>query len=101
MPLYVRSLTAAGRRLSVEIRATGGDELGEKSALAMADAWQRIGGATDPFIIPEQRQRDREFRSTFPAFDVRQTRQAAFSAFTARGPRYPRTGSWARIIRVI
>lgn len=61
----------SGLRLQVEIRATAGDETSEKSALAIADYWQRIGVTTEPFIIPEQRQRDRELRATFPAFDIR------------------------------
>jgi ABC-type transport system substrate-binding protein len=60
-----------GQRLTLEIRATAGDSTTERSALAIADFWQRAGVAAEPNIIPEQRQRDREFRGTFPAFDIR------------------------------
>lgn len=62
----------AGERLSVEIRATAGDDTSERSALVVADYWQRAGVAAESFIVPAQRDRDREFRSTFPAFDIRQ-----------------------------
>jgi peptide/nickel transport system substrate-binding protein len=76
----------AGQRLSVEVRATAGDENSEKSALAIGDYWQRIGVAAEPYLVPEQRQRDRELRATFPAFDIRNSpneagRLARFQTF--------------------
>ncbi len=64
---------AGGERLTLEVRATAGDDYSEKSILTVADYWQRAGVGAEPFIIPTQRERDREFRATFPAFDVRQS----------------------------
>ena len=38
--------------------------------LATADNWQRLGVGVDPVSIPIQRQRDREYRATFPGFTL-------------------------------
>lgn len=37
---------------------------------AVADAWQRIGIRAQPVGIPLSRARDREYRATFPGFDL-------------------------------
>ncbi len=58
-----------GQRLSVEVRATVIDIL-QKTVLAMSSDWQRIGIAVEPHTITAARQNDREYRSTFPAFDT-------------------------------
>jgi peptide/nickel transport system substrate-binding protein len=63
----------AGERLSVEARATAGDDTAERAVLVTGDYWQRAGVSTELFSVPSQRERDREFRSTFPAFDTRQS----------------------------
>ncbi len=64
---YVES---SGRRLSLGIQATAALEIQVKSALAVADNWQRIGIAAEPDIVPPQRVTDAEYRATFPAFSL-------------------------------
>lgn len=60
---------AAGRRLSVEISATAEDQ-NTKPMFAVASYWQRIGLGVETVSIPIQRQRDREYRATFPGFTL-------------------------------
>jgi ABC-type transport system substrate-binding protein len=60
---------AAGIPLRLEISATNEDQ-NTKPMFAVADYWQRVGVATEPIIIPIQRQRDREYRATFSAFTL-------------------------------
>ena len=36
-----------------------------------ADDWQQLGMDVERFLVPPQRAADAEFRSTFPAFDVK------------------------------
>lgn len=60
-----------GQRLAIEIRTTQGDDLQEKSMFATSGYWQRIGISMDPVPVPPQRSQDREYRNTYPAFDVR------------------------------
>jgi peptide/nickel transport system substrate-binding protein len=60
----------AGQRLSVEIRSGSDADLNQKIHLALADSWQRVGVAVDPVVVPPQRQRDLQYRATFPAFDM-------------------------------
>jgi peptide/nickel transport system substrate-binding protein len=63
---------AAGTRLSVEIRSSGGDPAQENSLiLSTADYWQRVGVGTDVLFIPAQRNQDREYRATRPGFVLR------------------------------
>lgn len=57
--------------LSVEIRTSQGDDLQEKSMFSAADYWQRIGVVVDAVPVPPQRSLDREYRNTYPAFDVK------------------------------
>jgi peptide/nickel transport system substrate-binding protein len=64
--------SSLGERLSVEIRAGGGDDLAEKATLSVADFWERIGVATEPIIMSPQRVRDRDYSATFPGFYLRQ-----------------------------
>lgn len=60
-----------GEKLSVELRTTGGDDLSEKAITSVADYWQRVGITVDAVVVPPQRARDREYRATFPSFDLR------------------------------
>jgi len=59
---------AANQEVTLEIRASAGRDLNQKSILAIADSWQRLGIPTEPATIPQQRVRDREYIQTFPAF---------------------------------
>ncbi|MBM2813035.1 MAG: extracellular solute-binding protein family 5, partial [Chloroflexi bacterium] len=59
---------ADGQRLTVEIRTTGDNTSHIKAIYPIADYWQRAGVATDPVVIPVQRQQDAEYRATYPAF---------------------------------
>jgi peptide/nickel transport system substrate-binding protein len=61
---------AAGQRLSVELRTTGDNASHIKAILPIADYWQKAGVATDPVIIPVQRQQDAEYRATYPGFQA-------------------------------
>ncbi|MBM2843999.1 MAG: hypothetical protein HW404_1836 [Anaerolineales bacterium] len=61
---------AAGQRLEVEVRTTGGDE-GFKAGVAIADYWQRLGVGATAVPVPQQRAQDLEYVATFPAFFVR------------------------------
>jgi peptide/nickel transport system substrate-binding protein len=60
---------AGGQKLSLEVTTTTAD-LNQKTLLAIGDYWGRIGIAADLSIVPPQRARDLEFRSTFPAFNM-------------------------------
>lgn len=60
---------AAGQRLELEFRTITGD-VNQKALLAVADHWQRVGVEVDPVVIPTQRQPDRPYRATFPAFEL-------------------------------
>ncbi len=60
---------ANGQRLGVEARTISLD-VNRKSLLAVADFWQRVGVAADPVVVPTARQSDREYRATFPGFDL-------------------------------
>lgn len=60
---------ATGQQLRVELSATAEDQ-NTKPMFATADSWQRVGIAVDTVSIPIQRQRDREYRATFPGFTL-------------------------------
>jgi peptide/nickel transport system substrate-binding protein len=59
---------ASDRPLSLEIRASAGRDLNQKSIIAIAALWTQLGLAAEPSIIPAQRARDREYVQTFPSF---------------------------------
>lgn len=61
---------AGAQPLSVEIRVLGGDDLPEKATFSVADYWRRLGLAAEPLVVPPQRERDQEYRATFPAFSL-------------------------------
>jgi peptide/nickel transport system substrate-binding protein len=56
--------------LSVEVRGSTGTEIGRKAVFPVVSDWQRLGLAVDPVFPPPQRARDREYRATFPAFEI-------------------------------
>jgi len=59
-----------GQRLTVELRTTGDNASHIKAIYPVADYWQRVGVATDPVVIPVQRQQDAEYRATYPGFQA-------------------------------
>jgi peptide/nickel transport system substrate-binding protein len=61
---------ASGQRLSVELRTTGDNASHIKAIFPVADYWQRVGVATDPVVIPVQRQQDAEYRATYPGLQA-------------------------------
>jgi ABC-type transport system substrate-binding protein len=61
---------ASGQQLSVEIRTTGDNASHLKGMYPIADQWQHLGVATEPVVIPVQRQQDAEYRATFPGFQI-------------------------------
>jgi peptide/nickel transport system substrate-binding protein len=63
---------SSGQRPSIEIRTSEGLDIQVKATFAIADAWQRIGIATEPFIQPPGR-RPREWSATFPGYRVQRS----------------------------
>lgn len=61
---------AAAQKLAVEIRTTADNDIHLKTIYPVADFWQRIGVGVDPHVIPTQRQRDLQYRATFPGFEM-------------------------------
>lgn len=59
----------SGERLSVELRTVRHD-LYEKALLSVGDYLQRVGIGFEPNIVPPPRVQDREYRATFPGFEV-------------------------------
>ncbi len=60
----------AGRAFRVELRQSGADDLEQKTILAVGEAWNRIGVPSDTVFVPPARQRDREYRATYPGFEA-------------------------------
>ncbi len=58
-----------GEVLSVEVQATD-EAQNTKPMFAVADAWKRVGVAGEAAVIPIQRQNDRQYRATFPGFNL-------------------------------
>jgi peptide/nickel transport system substrate-binding protein len=63
---------AGGEKLSVQLRSGATRDVSEKAILSAGDYWQQIGVASEIWITPPQLQRDREYRSTYPAFEIAQ-----------------------------
>lgn len=61
----------AGQKLAVQLRTSQGDDLQEKAMFSTADYWQRVGVEIERHLVPPQRARDREYRTTFPGFDLK------------------------------
>jgi ABC-type transport system substrate-binding protein len=79
---------AAGQRPSFEIRSTN-DDLNARTTLAVADAWQQLGLAAEPLIIPAQRASDAEYGATFPAFFLNRQRNDLQNMRNFRGSETP------------
>lgn len=62
---------SADQKLTVQLRTSLGDDRQEKAMFATADDWQRLGVEVERFLVPPQRAAEAEFRSTFPAFDLK------------------------------
>jgi peptide/nickel transport system substrate-binding protein len=60
----------AGASFRVELRQSGADDLEQKTVLAVAESWNRIGVPSDPVFVPPARQRDREYRANYPGFEA-------------------------------
>ncbi len=58
----------AGQRLGVQIQVTTVLDIQPKTALPVADYWQRAGVGVDVDVVPPQRGQDLEYRANFPAF---------------------------------
>ncbi len=61
---------AAGRPLTLEVRTTANDDGQMKTMLTIAASWQQIGIPVEQVPVPPQRESDREYRATRPAFEV-------------------------------
>ncbi len=61
---------AANERLALEVRTTAALDIQTKSFFPVVDYWKRAGISIDPVVVPPQRDRDREYRSTFPTFEL-------------------------------
>jgi len=59
----------AGQLLSVEVQATD-EAQNTKPMFAVADAWKRLGIDGQAAVIPIQRQNDRQYRASFPGFNL-------------------------------
>ncbi len=78
----------AGQRFTVEIRTTGTD-INSKSSFAVADYWGRFGVPTEVGIVPPQRTNEREYRSTFPGFELIRPGSTVTSFESLRGSESP------------
>ncbi len=78
----------AGQRFTVEIRTTQVD-INSKSSFTVADNWQRFGIPTEVAIVPPQRTNEREYRSTFPGFELIRPNSTITSFESLRGSEAP------------
>src|SRR5439155_7224580 len=63
-------LDSANQRLPVEVRVTIRAELQPKIVAAVVDYWRQAGVDAQQVNIPVQQMNDREYRATFPAFEI-------------------------------
>lgn len=87
-----------GQRLSVSVRTIGGFDINEKAVFPIADNWQRVGVAADPYIVTRAEARDRAFRANFPGFEMTRgpnymARLAIYHSSQARVPENNYVGS--------
>jgi len=61
---------ANGDALSVEIRYVTAVDTTRLLAEATSDYWHQAGVDAHPLVIPAQRNQDREYRATFPSFEL-------------------------------
>jgi peptide/nickel transport system substrate-binding protein len=62
-------IDTSSQKLSVELRTIYIQER-QRTMLTVADAWQRVGVAVEPVVIPPQRATDRPYRAAFPGFEI-------------------------------
>jgi peptide/nickel transport system substrate-binding protein len=60
----------SGQPLVIQSMTNAGDDLKEKMVFVGADYWKAIGIGVDTVLTPRQRASDREYRATFPGFDL-------------------------------
>ena len=60
---------AAGQSLGVQVVSSSTD-LYIRTALASADYWKRVGIDSEPYTVPDARERDLDFRANYPGFEV-------------------------------
>ncbi|HEY3115548.1 MAG TPA: ABC transporter substrate-binding protein, partial [Chloroflexota bacterium] len=63
-------LDGANQRLQVEVRTTIRAELQPKIVAAVVDYWRQAGVDAQQVNIPVQQMNEREYRATFPAFEM-------------------------------
>ncbi len=82
----------SGERLVIELRSHG-SPIGEKTVVAVADLWTRMGVTTDPVIVTEARMRDREYAATFPGYSILKQNDApdAITRFHSKQALLPET----------
>lgn len=85
---------AANQRLGVELRTTGGDG-SEKSMLAVADYWQRVGVGSRPSASPARERTTVSIGTPGPASSCYNS-HSSWTAIAAHRCRYPRTASRGR-----
>jgi len=59
-----------GKKLEVHIQIPLQNDIHQKTAAPVADAWQKLGVSVVQDDLPIQRAQDREFRSQFPGFNI-------------------------------
>ena len=62
----------AGRELSIQVWTSGGDDVYERTTLAVADYWKRVGVTAEPRIVPPSR--DASIMANRPAFFITRLR---------------------------
>jgi peptide/nickel transport system substrate-binding protein len=62
-----------GQKLTVSVYTTTQNDIHPKSTAAVADYWKQLGVEVEQNLIPPQRAQDREYRATFPAFELVET----------------------------
>jgi len=77
-----------GGRLTVPLHTTI-TAINQKATLAVADGWQRAGIGVETTTIPLQRQSDREFMFTLPAFHLIRVGRSARSFQSFHGSESP------------
>jgi peptide/nickel transport system substrate-binding protein len=60
----------SGQKLTVELRTTVGLAIQGPITLSVADYWKRVGVDVETVMISPQQMQDREYRSTFPGFEM-------------------------------
>lgn len=61
---------SSGQRLAVEVRTTVGLPIQANITFALADSWKQLGMDVETIPISVQQMRDREYRASFPGFEM-------------------------------